>query len=208
MTKDNKTHRPDSRKRIIDAACVEFARYGLAGARIDRIARQAGVNKAMIYYHFASKENLYQNILEIHVAEIKDFFLENIPGEKEADRPFLKIADFYSTFFEKNSTLAPIILRELADGGKRIRKVFRGLKAFRPGPQIAGIIDRGIKEKAYRKIDIKQAIASFMGMNIFYLLMSPMVNTILDIEKQDQFIKKRPEAIIDLFLHGLKKRDG
>ncbi len=47
-----------TRQKILEAARAEFARHGLAGARVERIARKAKVNKAMLYYHFQSKENL------------------------------------------------------------------------------------------------------------------------------------------------------
>src|SRR3954465_2179878 len=53
----------DSRRRVFDAAAAEFAARGFAGANVDRIARAARVNKAMIYYHFASKAALYREIL-------------------------------------------------------------------------------------------------------------------------------------------------
>jgi AcrR family transcriptional regulator len=44
--------------RILAAAALEFAERGFAGARVDRIARRANVNKAMLYYHFMSKDRL------------------------------------------------------------------------------------------------------------------------------------------------------
>src|SRR6516162_6358480 len=53
----------DSRDRIFDAAAKEFAARGFAGANMDRIARAARLNKAMIYYHFAGKTALYRAIL-------------------------------------------------------------------------------------------------------------------------------------------------
>src|SRR5262252_3588236 len=52
-----------SRRRVLTAAAAEFASRGFAGANVDRIARAARVNKAMIYYHFASKAALYREIL-------------------------------------------------------------------------------------------------------------------------------------------------
>src|SRR5215203_4350559 len=52
-----------SRERLVAAAAAEFAARGFAGANVDRIARAAHVNKAMIYYHFKSKAPLYQEIL-------------------------------------------------------------------------------------------------------------------------------------------------
>src|SRR5215217_1381291 len=52
-----------SRERLFAAAAQEFAARGFAGANVDRIARAARVNKAMIYYHFTSKAALYREIL-------------------------------------------------------------------------------------------------------------------------------------------------
>jgi TetR/AcrR family transcriptional regulator len=54
----------ESRDRLIDAALREFAVAGYAGARTDRIARDAGVNKQLIFYYFGSKVGLYRTILE------------------------------------------------------------------------------------------------------------------------------------------------
>ena len=52
------------RIRILEAAKQEFAAHGLAGARVDRIAANAGANKRMLYYHVGNKENLYLAVLE------------------------------------------------------------------------------------------------------------------------------------------------
>src|SRR5437867_11158641 len=48
---------------ILAAAALEFAARGFAGARVDRSPRRARVNKAMLYYHFNSKERLYRTLL-------------------------------------------------------------------------------------------------------------------------------------------------
>ncbi len=77
----------ETRARILDAALGEFSTHGLAGARTDRIANSAGVNKALLYYYFESKENLYLAALEMISAKIRDrtlavFLLEASPGER------------------------------------------------------------------------------------------------------------------------------
>ena len=51
-----------TRQRIFEAATAEFAQYGIAGARIDRIAAAAGSNKAMIYTYFGSKDELFDAV--------------------------------------------------------------------------------------------------------------------------------------------------
>ncbi|HZB88792.1 MAG TPA: TetR family transcriptional regulator, partial [Terracidiphilus sp.] len=77
----------DTRSRILDAALSEFSANGLSGARTDRIAQAAGVNKALLYYYFESKENLYLAALEMIAAKIRDrtlavFLRECSPGER------------------------------------------------------------------------------------------------------------------------------
>jgi AcrR family transcriptional regulator len=52
-----------TKERILDAALHEFAAKGIAGARVDAIAKRAGVNKAMLYYYFESKEGLFREVL-------------------------------------------------------------------------------------------------------------------------------------------------
>ncbi len=60
--------RKPARAAILAAAGRAFARHGLAGARTDAIAAAAGVNHALLYYYFRSKEHLYQAVLEDHFA--------------------------------------------------------------------------------------------------------------------------------------------
>jgi AcrR family transcriptional regulator len=53
-----------TRQRLLDAAAEEFAAYGIAGARVDRIAAKAGCNKALLYHHFDSKEGLFDAVFD------------------------------------------------------------------------------------------------------------------------------------------------
>ena len=61
-----------SRARILEAAFEEFATHGLAGARVDRIAANAGLNKRMIYHYFGSKDGLFEALLGWRLAEVRD----------------------------------------------------------------------------------------------------------------------------------------
>lgn len=61
-----------TREKIIQAALHEFSVHGLAGARVDRIAEEAGVNKAMIYYHFKNKEALFNELFQSEMDYLKE----------------------------------------------------------------------------------------------------------------------------------------
>lgn len=72
-----------SRQRILDAATDEFAAYGIAGARVDRIAQAAGVNKAQMYGWYGSKDGLFDAVFEEHLHRIVDavpFDPTDLPG--------------------------------------------------------------------------------------------------------------------------------
>lgn len=72
-----------SRQRLLDAATAEFAAYGIAGARVDRVAAAAGVNKAQMYGWFGSKEGLFDAVFAQHLDRIVDavpFTPYDLPG--------------------------------------------------------------------------------------------------------------------------------
>jgi AcrR family transcriptional regulator len=72
-----------TRERILEAAMAEFSAHGIAGARVDRIARTAGCNKNLIYIYFENKETLFSTILQKHLARVYEevtFTPEDLPA--------------------------------------------------------------------------------------------------------------------------------
>ncbi|RUR02998.1 TetR family transcriptional regulator [Labedella endophytica] len=61
-----------TRQRILDAATAEFAEYGIAGARVDRIAAASQTNKAQLYAYFGSKEALFETVFAASLERIVD----------------------------------------------------------------------------------------------------------------------------------------
>jgi AcrR family transcriptional regulator len=59
-----------TKERILEAAMAEFSAYGVAGARVDRIARTAGCNKNLIYVYFENKETLFTTVLDKHLSRV------------------------------------------------------------------------------------------------------------------------------------------
>ncbi len=76
-----KYDRANSKQLIAKAAIAEFGENGFAGARTDRIARRAGVNKQLIYYYYGSKAKLFEAVTEVAV---QDFSLEGISPSSQA----------------------------------------------------------------------------------------------------------------------------
>lgn len=72
-----------TRQRVLDAATAEFSRYGIAGARVDRIAAEARTNKAQLYAYFGNKEALFDTVFSASLERIVD--VVPIDAENVAD---------------------------------------------------------------------------------------------------------------------------
>ena len=196
----------DTAEKILEAARKEFGEFGLAGARVDRIAKKAGVNKAMIYYHFDSKERLYRTVIDTHLKMLEEMVQNEIASVTEPEQVFRQFAHFYSVLFEQAHEFIPILLREAISGGREIRNALIEKNGFAPVEILRKALQKGREQGIFRDLDDDQVLASFVGMNLFYLMMSQVGNHILEIEDETEFRNNRAEAVADLILNGIRKR--
>jgi AcrR family transcriptional regulator len=105
----------ERRAAILDAALSVFAERGYHAASIDEIAREAGVSKALIYEHFASKQALWASLLDAQVAEI---FRRLAAGAATAEPGEVRLragVDAFLTFVEERRGAWRMLFREAAD---------------------------------------------------------------------------------------------
>ena len=158
---------------ILAAAALEFAARGFAGARVDRIARRAKVNKAMIYYHFKSKERLYRTLLRGMFTRAAERLQAIAAGPgAPADKVDLAIAGM-AAFIDAHRFFPAIMLRELAEGGAHLDR--ETLKALAAVPRtVADIIEEGVAMGHFRKVDPVFAYFSMVAPIVFYLAGTPI----------------------------------
>src|SRR5437773_7626041 len=107
-----------SRQRLVRAAATEFAARGFAGANVDRIARAARLNKAMIYYHFKSKAALYREILRDMFGAARARILEVSASDRSPEDKIRAYIAAIAAEAEARPHFPPIWLREIAEGGE------------------------------------------------------------------------------------------
>ena len=178
---------PDTRKRILAAASEEFGAHGFAATTVDRIARRARVNKAMIYYHFPNKRALYTCIIRDVFAPIA----ERVRAAMAADAsPEHKLEHFIDTIVrsvDDSTHFLPIFLREIADGGAHLGPeelaVLAGLFAT-----VAGIIADGAKRKSFQPVHPALAHFTLIGPLIMFRASAPVrarIKTVRHVEIPD-----------------------
>ena len=120
MARPKRTTAAASRDRVFTAAAAEFAARGYAGANMDRIARAARLNKAMIYYHFDNKAALYRAILRDMFGAVRSAVAEVAAAPDPPDDKIRGYVEAIARAAEARPHFPPIWLRELAEGGEHV----------------------------------------------------------------------------------------
>ena len=142
----------DTRAAIFRAASHEFAERGYEAARVDRIAAAAGVNKAMLYYHFGSKLALYTEILRDMFRAVGTKARAIADSPDTADRKFDTWIVTMVSEAAARPWIPPIMLRELASGAPHIDAETIGMmNAIYAAVQ--DMILQGQRENRFRNVD-------------------------------------------------------
>ena len=180
----SKPQPPDSRQRILNAAAAEFAHRGFDGTTVDRISARARLNKAMIYYHFHSKRALYTCVLR-DVFTLMGDHLEAIAAGS-AD-PAVKMDHLVAAFIHEGqrlSHIAPMMLREIAEGGRRLdeetyRVMARVMRA------VASIVDEGRAAGQFADVDPLLLHLTTIWPIVVYLATAPVRTAVARVARFD-----------------------
>jgi AcrR family transcriptional regulator len=198
-----------TQERILAAARAEFARAGLEGARVDQIAEVAGVNKAMIYYHYSSKEKLYRAVFDFHIGQISAMLRERLAAPEDTEARLKAVAGFYAEMFMQMPDFKSLMMRELAQpSGEHLDPLADRLRESGVPDLLTETLMREVDSGGFRTVDIRQALVSFLALNIGYFFLEPLAMRTLGIEDRETFVKERVPAIVDLFLNGMKARSS
>ena len=168
-----KTANPDTRRRILAAAVTEFGAHGFAATTVDRIARRARVNKAMIYYHFPSKRALYACIIREVFAPIADRLRAAAGAQGRPDELMARIIEALVRSVDESSFFLPLFLREIADGGQNLGpdelNLLAGIFAT-----VSGVVAEGAKQKVFQPVHPALAHFTIVGPLVMFRASAPV----------------------------------
>ena len=156
---------------ILLAARDEFAQHGLGGARVDRIAERADVNKRLIYYYFKSKDELFLAVLENAYADIRDAETELHLRDMDPAQALRRLTEFTWEYYIAHPEFLTLLNSENLHQGRHLAMSGRVQEMNSPLIQtLAEILERGRAEGLFRGgIDPVQLYVSIAGMSYFYL---------------------------------------
>jgi len=197
-----------SRHAILQAALAEFAREGLAGARMDAIADAAGVNKALLYYYFEDKETLYGSILDSFFQRLSERIMAVCDQPGSAGERFLAYARTHYDAIAESPFYAHIFMSELMSasrgGSPHLDRIFE--RYMRPiAARVLGLVEEGVRRREFRAIDPNQFVPSAIGSIVHYFLTAPLRQKFLP--RMDftspKAIQQRRAAVLDFIAAAL-----
>ena len=200
------TKKDDSRDRILMASKKVFLSKGMAGARMQDIANEAGINKALLHYYFSSKEKLFEVIFK----EAFSQFFPKINAAIDADIPLdEKIRHFcreYIDMIQQNPYLPLFVLHELNNHPERFAKKMFGNRQS-PFQRFSLLIAEEIRKKNIRPVEPANLFMNMLSMLVFPFIAKPlwMAASGMDDNTFRSFMEERKTSIPQYIIDILKK---
>jgi TetR/AcrR family transcriptional regulator len=167
----------ETRSAILKAAEKIYAECGLAGARIDAIAAAAGVNKALLYYYFESKEGLYQAVVGSQVREFQQRAREILSAKGTAGPILLRYVSYHFDFIGTHPNYPRIFQRMMMEGDRALERMIRE-HSLPLGKLWAALLARGMKSGEFRRLNKEHTIVSIAGLTVHYFNIAPAFRVI------------------------------
>ncbi|MBN1906858.1 MAG: TetR/AcrR family transcriptional regulator [Deltaproteobacteria bacterium] len=165
--------RDESVRRILEAAMSVFAEEGYSGARVDEIAKRAGLNKAMIYYRIGDKLVLYTEVIHSLFGDIGSAIKGNIPADATPEEKLKIYIRGLALTIADHPYLPGIMMRELASGGGNISElVAEDFASILSIP--ANILTEGVNKGAFIKTNPVILHMMVVGFMMFFRTTEPV----------------------------------
>ncbi|MBM4157422.1 MAG: TetR/AcrR family transcriptional regulator [Ignavibacteria bacterium] len=195
----------NTEERILKAAKSVFHRKGMYGARMQEIADEAGINKAMLHYYFRNKENLFKAVFRDAVEKIFINVSKFLESEGTIDESIKNFVENYIDIMIENIYLPPFILNEINQNPEKLSEFFKPLLESLPVQLIKKIL-KETSENKIKPIDPRDFIINIISLCIFPAIAKPIVKELfnMDDEKFIEFLKNRKKSIPEFIINSIK----
>ena len=204
--KTEKTKDVSTEQKILDVATEVFQQKGYAGARMQDIADQAEINRAMLHYYYRNKEKLFEGIFKNAFGKL----IPNINEVFESDMPLFDkirlVVDRYIGMVFQNRNLPMFVLHELQQNPQKFVDNFFA-DGNRPNPaKLMVQIQQEIQAGKIRPIDPRHLVVNMLSMCMFPFIGQPVFQQVLGMndEQYDQFLEERKTNVAEFIINSIK----
>ena len=207
-----RTRDVSTEQRILDGAHAVFVRRGTAGARMQEIANEAGVNKALLHYYFRNKDRLAQAVFQRVAAALFGRIAQLLmsPGTLED-----KVRGIIAVYLEQLSRTPYAPAYVLSEINQHPERVNQFLELVSQGGgiaprQIIGLlqaqIDARVRDNAMRPIDADQFFTNLVSLCVFPFAAKPLLCAVLQMDERGfvDYIERRKTSLPQFYLGALR----
>jgi AcrR family transcriptional regulator len=193
--------------KILSAAREVFLKHGFAGARMQDIADEAGINKALLHYYFRSKEKLFETIFR----EAFEKLIPHITDVFSSDLPFYdKIREFskaYITMAVENPFIPMFVLNAMHSDPDNFQKLFGDIPKRVPILLVKAEIKKAVDEGLIRPIEPPQLIMNMLSLCLFPFVSRPMFQMVMNVSDAsfNKMMEQRKTEVADFIIQSIKK---
>ncbi|MFZ4401069.1 MAG: TetR/AcrR family transcriptional regulator [Bacteroidales bacterium] len=190
---------------ILKAAKKVFFKKGYDGARMQEIANEAGINKALLHYYFRSKDKLFEAIFYDAFQQFIPRMVEKIFSEIEFEKKIEIFVENYLEVLMKMPQLPNFVLTEMNRNPERIAEMFSKM-GLNPG-LILQLIQKEIDTGKIRSINPKQLLINTIALCAFPFAAKPLMKIVLfenDTEKYNVFLEERKKEVCQFIIQSIK----
>jgi AcrR family transcriptional regulator len=202
----------DTEGRILDAAHAVFVRHGTAGARMQDIAKEAGVNQALLHYYFRTKDRLAEAVFRRTAGQLFPRVVQVMASDAPLEEKIAKVVDIEIDHLSRTSELPGYIISELHHHPERARQLITALTGASPEDvrprvllKLGQQIDTAVRTGRLRPIAPEQFLVNLLSLCVFPFAARPILMVLLglDLQQFDRFIEERRHHLADFFLRAL-----
>lgn len=195
----------NTEQKILSAAVSIFQKKGMAGARMQEIADEAKINKAMLHYYFKSKHKLFEAVFQQAFNQFSSHINSVLNSEAPVVEKLEHFVDRYITFVQENPYIPTFLIQEINNNPEFAHSFFNTQGIPDPEPfkrQIAREIELGI----LKPIDPKQLLLNLFSLTAFSFAAPGLIKGLLNIDEItfNRMMEERKKLIPKLLIESIK----
>lgn len=193
-------------EKIFEAAFKVFQLKGFKGARMQEIADEAGINKAMLHYCFKNKELLFESVFMNAFGKLAPQINEIFKSQDSIFEKIKKFTDSYISFVMNYPFLPQFIIQEMNNNPEFVTKFLK--KENRPDPtKLIHQIENEIKLGILKPINPKQLLIDIFSMTVFPFAAQALLKGMIQVSNEEfmQLMEERKKYIYEQIITSIKK---
>lgn len=190
---------------ILNAARKVFTQKGYAAARMDDIAREAGMNRALIHYYFRSKEKMFDLIFEENLRNFYTGFLHILSSDAPMREKIRNLVHNEIDTLLENPSLPLFIVNEIARNPEKLKEKLKHVQVHQFFTEFTTQFEAEFCGGSNKSVSPHQFLISLMSMCIFPFMGKPMLVHVMGLSEEQfrQVMENRKKEVTDLLLSSL-----